>query len=809
MLKHTNRLCLCILLITVICFTIPITAHASENTRSSYDEQLDSIELTLDQFGSKVGSTLMFGGSSPVSFKGEARLNVQYHSFKTYPYWFTRDRAYIQSGWEGNENLFRLGMVVRAGRNTVLWSKIGFQTTLPGMYPDMENDTSGGLAHIHEAHDKHNFSARIHEDMGAGIAIRTKPASFWLNMGAIQWIEASPLTIWNGQNRLFAWEYLPYEIEQPIARYYEYNIAKGEKTGRAAWNKREFNGIRFESISLPGKLNLMVLYAKPDKMGHYEREWIDANVDLGYDGDPDFTIRHSGVGESYTHVLHTRIAALKALKGITLGANFCRFDVSDDIMHAKDEKEYLFKEAFDIVNRPGRRRDRGFYKEPLTFSIDAKGEVSPKLSFHTDIGIGKVDTTWLIFDTTISTYPFDRKTKEKGSFKPALYSNIKIGEKVPVQFDVAAIARGYYAPKSFVSTGDYFWAFNSNRVSAGKFIGGAYGQNLAGLQATVSPKLSGYGHMRVRYGQHFQLQKARDLLYFPYRLNGQSMFSVFHSSYKRWGGPVDFEIYELDYAKYPWFTTEEDAVIKRYQKRLGDESFLKRGYNNPPGVDAGGIYSDYLGMFECFVPYEDSAQAAQNLIMFNKGNVFTPSYSVPVHRKYTFNLELDAAYDIGPIIGYKNSLFLGGYAAINGISSVFKPLAFNAEDEDMMLWSLYLRFEPAIALTNKFYILGLLGYENWRSDKAWIATTETNITSGGEVDTAVVKKCPIDYRDVAYGLGCDLSITNRVQFHGRVKWLKHEDFEFKKYAKESGTDYGKNPNCWSAPFISGEVKMWF
>ena len=38
---------------------------------------------------------------------------------------------------------------------------------------------------------------------------------------------------------------------------------------------------------------------------------------------------------------------------------------------------------------------------------------------------------------------------------------------------------------------------------------------------------------------------------------------------------------------------------------------------------------------------------------------------------------------------------------------------------------------------------------------------------------------------------------------------KVEDVEFKKYAKESGTDYGKNPNCWSAPFISGEVKMWF
>jgi len=684
------------------------------------------------------------------------------------------------------------------------------------MYNDAPDDTSGGFSQVIGAHDKLNFSASIHEDMGAGIAIRTKAASFWMNMGNIQWVEASPLTIWAGQNRLFAWEFLPYEIEQPIARYYEYNLAKGEKVGRAAWNKREFNGLRFETITLPWNLNLTVMYAKPDKTGHYEREWIDANVDLGYDGDGDFTIRHHGIGESYTHVFHTRLAAIKALKGITFGVNVCRFDVTDDIMHARDDKKYLFREAFDIG---GTRRlsDRGFYKEPLALSLDAKGEIHPKLSFHADVGVSRIDTTWLVFDTSFADKrnpPYDRKTNSSGDFKPAVYSFVKIGEKVPVQLDIAAIARGYYAPKSSVSPGDYFWAFGSNRVGAGKFPGGSYGQNMAGLQATVAPKISGYGHLKVKYGQHVQLEAARDLIYFPYRLNGQNMFSVFHSSYKRWGAPVDFEIYELDYSKFPWFrdTTAANGgnpVQTRYQKRLGDESFLKRVYNYQPGLDAGGIYSDYLGMFECFVPYEDSAQAAANLIMFNKGTVFSPSYSVPVHRKYTFNFEIDAAYDVGPIIGYKNSLFLGGYAAINGISSVFKPLAFNEKSEDMMLWSLYMRFEPAIAVTEKFYLLGLLGYENWRSDKAWIATTRTHITAAGVVDTAVVRKCPINYRDVAYGLGADLSLTDRVQFHGRVKWLKHEDIEFKKYAEESDTDYGKSPNCWKTPVISGEVKMWF
>ena len=806
MLKHTNRFCQCTLLITVLLFIIQITADASENSRSSYDRQIDSIELTLDQFGSKIGSTLMFGGSSPVSFKGEARLNMQHHSFQTYPQWFTKDRAYIQSGWEGNENLLRLGMVVRAGRNTVLWSKLGFQATMPGIYNDYEDTTGDGFSDIQQAHDTKRFTARIHEDLGAGLAIRTKPASFWLNMGNIQWMEASPLTIWTGQNRNFAWEFLPYEVEQPIARYYMYNIANGEKVGRAAWNKRAFNGIRFESITLPLKLHLDIMYAKLEKYDNYDRDLLDYANDLGYAGDPEWELKLRGTGESYRHIFHTRLAAQKVLKGITFGTNVYKIKINDDIMHLGNDKGNQFKKLFEI----GGTSDRGFFKEPFVFSLDAKGEVSSKFSFHADVGISKVDTTWLIFDSTAQNNSYIDKTETSGSIKPAFCSFVKIGEKVPVQLDIAAIAEGFSSPASSVSTGKYFWAFGSNRVGAGKFPGGSYGQNMGGMQLTVAPKLSGYGHLKVKYGQHFQFAKERDLLYFPYRLNGQSMYSVFQSSYKRWGGStVDFSIYELDNAKFPWFTETRDAAKLKYQKRLGDESFLTKGYFAPAGPEAGGLYSEYLGMFEVFIPYEDSAQAAGNLINYNKCTVFDPSPSVPIHRKYTFNFDLDAAYDIGPLIGYKNSLFLGGYAAINGVSSAFKPLAFNTEDEDMMLWSLYLRFEPAIALTNNFYILGLLGYENWRSDKAWIASTETQITSNGEVTDAVVKKCPINYRDVAYGLGFDLGLTERVQFHGRAKWLKHEDVEFKKYAKTADADYGKDPNCWSAPFISGEVKMWF
>jgi hypothetical protein len=66
--------------------------------------------------------------------------------------------------------------------------------------------------------------------------------------GAIHWIEPHLYRVENHNPELFLG--VPaIRIEQPISRYYEYNIAKGEKSGRAAWNKKAFQGINFESIS--------------------------------------------------------------------------------------------------------------------------------------------------------------------------------------------------------------------------------------------------------------------------------------------------------------------------------------------------------------------------------------------------------------------------------------------------------------------------------------------------------------------------------------------------------------------------------
>jgi hypothetical protein len=105
--------------------------------------------------------------------------------------------------------------------------------------------------------------------------------------------------------------------------------------------------------------------------------------------------------------------------------------------------------------------------------------------------------------------------------------------------------------------------------------------------------------------------------------------------------------------------------------------------------------------------------------------------------------------------------------------------------ENTLLWSLYLRFEPAIALSQKLYLIGLVGYENWRSAKAWMAD-----------ESGVVRNVPIDYVDVAYGLGLDWDMLERVGLHLRARWMEHHDKEY-------------SDNDWATPVVSAEVKMWF
>ncbi|MCL2688756.1 MAG: hypothetical protein FWE57_02760 [Chitinispirillia bacterium] len=872
---------------------LPFALGASPHRSAA--EKVEGMEMSVDALEDKVLSTLMSGGSSPISFAGDARLKVQYHNLGFgAPGFMQSDRSHMQSGWEGGENFVRLGMVARPGRNTVLWSRIGFHHTMTGSYRYIPGDD--GFSPYQYRHDKSRNSVSISEDLNAGIAVRTTPAAFWVRMGNTLWTEASPFTVWKAQPRHFAWEYLPFEIEQPISRYYEYNIATGERLGRAAWNKRPFNGINVESINLPASLYANFVYGTFERYDNFEREFVDFGGDLGYaDGGSalESPSKSHGIGDSYRHVVHGRLAKSNMFGDLTLGLNYVGITYKDDVL-------YAFKSnpnTYHLLTEFG-GSDSIFYKEPKVYSVDIRGPVNEKFSIHADVALSVIDTTWWV-DTTArpgtATAVIDGRVgrpdwyTEKGSsssdFVPAVYTRLNYHGFLPIQADLAYIGKGFYSPFSFATPVDGFFAYGANLMGAGKFIargeGSPYTQNMAGVNLTLAPRVLGYGHLRLKYGQHFNIEEGRDQLFFPYRLHGYDMYSFFQSSYNRWGNSLI------------------DNSVKsgrRYFGRLGDESFAiatsasTLGTHNDfvAGPGAGGLRSDYLGMFESFVSYNSAEEAYSNFMVkrqaagvragqtsvrnqsFDQFYIYNPSTGrvddtvrtsltntsyVPESKKYTFNLELEAAYDIGPFVNYKNDLLIGTYFGINGVSSSVKPVSFTDDAKDMLLWSKYLRVEPAVALSKSFYILGLFGYENWRSQRSWMMVSRdaddgsiTGFLNPLAVDPADPYDpekgfvynpitadnfvlVPIDHRSLALGIGFDWDMVARVGLHGRVKWMNFEDRglndfyrkhkttiaaadegrdrEESRYTDGSGNIKSSFKNDWSTPVISLEVKAFF
>jgi hypothetical protein len=772
-------------------------AEMSAQDSVAFQEYLDSVGVSRSDLEAKVQSTLMFGGSSPVSFSGEGRFKLQYHQFADNPLFLKEDRTWLQSNWEGNESAIRMGMVARAGRNTVIWSKIGFQNTLPGLHRNEKEADLGTDGYTAQGlHHKDGSEAIVHEDMCAGIAVRTVPASFWLKMGGVHWVEASPFTIWKSQPRTFAWEYLPFEVEQPIARYFEYNIAKGEKSGRAAWNKKAFQGINFESINLPGNLYFNFVYGTYERYDNVEREYFDFSNDYALAGIGNH-LKAQGVGDWYRRVLHGRIAAKELLGRITPSLNLMVFTYDHEIWKNNTPKTG-FRQAFSFTDTK-----RMFYKEPVIGSFELRGPINEKLSIHSDIAFGNLDTTWIYLDSVgvdsnKSTLEGFKERHNRSPLSGAFYTRLESKYLLPINIDIAVIGKDFYSPLSFAPPVDAFFPFGANLLGPGKFIGrgeaSPYVRNMAGINLQIVPEIPGYGHLKFNYGQHFQLEKAKDLIYFPYRLNGQDMFSVFHSSYNRWGN-------------------DGIAVSLKnpISQRMGDVSFHSEANLRPLGFDGGGLRSDYLSMYDGFVAYENIDQAKGNFANDDNSNVFyepkdgndnyvyakgpgdtlkSKTAFVPYHQKFTFNLDADWAYDFGAMLGYPRDLFFSIYLALNGVSSSFTPIAFNDKAENILLWGTYLRLEPAIAVTKKFYILGLAGFENWRSQKSY------QLLCNPDGSFKDVYQLPIDYRDYAVGLGFDWDMLSRVGLHGRFKYMWHDDINFMS-------------NSYKTPVISTEIKMWF
>ncbi len=170
-------------------------------------------------------------------------------------------------------------------------------------------------------------------------------------------------------------------------------------------------------------------------------------------------------------------------------------------------------------------------------------------------------------------------------------------------------------------------------------------------------------------------------------------------------------------------------------------------------------------------------------------------------------------YDIGHWFGTDRNIMMTAFVALSGVSTSFAPIAVSEKSFDMLMTSFYGQFEPTIAVTPTFHMVGILGLETFRAENAYRLYMVPNVISKPtkekptyfyEVGDKVVEnkadyyygKAPINYKDFAIGLGFDWDFSDRVGLHFRYKFMTHSD--------ETVSE-----NNWHSHYIAAETKAWF
>ena len=194
-------------------------------------------------------------------------------------------------------------------------------------------------------------------------------------------------------------------------------------------------------------------------------------------------------------------------------------------------------------------------------------------------------------------------------------------------------------------------------------------------------------------------------------------------------------------------------------------------------------------MWESFAAFENGKQVVEQ--------------NVPMHAKWSTYLSFMGGYDIGHWFGTDRNIMMTGFVALSGVSTSFAPIAVSEKQSGMLMTSFFGQFEPTVAVTPTFHMVGILGLETFRSDKAYMITPLKNVAkpTGAanyyyEVDPNMYAKAPINYKDFAIGLGFDWDFSDRVGLHFRYKFMTHSD--------ETVPD-----NDWHSHYIAAETKAWF
>lgn len=725
--------------------------------------QIDSINANLDTLSNNMESTLMGKDDLPLAVSGYLAFRLKNFHYSEESPWVQDDLARTSV-----DAVLNMNIVAMPNSYMTLWTNMSFPFDLSGLYSNYLGSQPTNVPtndqHVLYDHSTDFYTTTINEEMNFGVDIRAGVFGAYVTAGGVIWANASPLTMWEREtNPRFAWQYELFEDEKTVSTYYKEKVFKPVKEGgRAFWTNRSFGGVFANVYQLPFNMKAQFLVSQP------------ADADIGtrdglrmYGGQPG-ELEMSGTYDFRGSIYHGRVAKEKIADNLTLGVNYMGVMFDNEIIY---EDEFRNQWLNNTDNGP-------LILNTHVASIDMKGNITPKLYLMADVAVSMTDSV-KFFQTEdavgynpnniSSGYLADANESKMNTPQVGAYikAQAKYIEGWPITVEAIFLPKEFYSPYSLSNPS----RFNSWRKDESYLNGGSmrYTPNMTGLNFKLEPTFN-RGYFDLQYGLHRQVEDGQDVILFNYRLNGRNMWESSNSWTKH----------------KPLFVADSGnargtAYIARSGVVTGSEKGVKQ-YRQQ-----GGLYGGTWEMWESFTAYENAEQIANG--------------EVPSHTKWSSYLSFMGGYDIGGWFGTDRTIMMTGYAALSGLSTTIAPLAYSESQSDMLLWSFFGQFEPSVAVTPSFHMVGILGLESFRSDYAYrtsVVTSNISKTSSlvNRYNTLYYEKAPINYLETAIGLGFDWDFADRAGLHVRYKWMTHSDESI-------------SLNDWHSHYISAEAKAWF
>lgn len=745
-------------------FSLLIASVLTTSWALTPEEQLTAVDSLLDTLQSDMESTLIGKDDAPLAVSGYMAFRVKNFDFPEASLAQASDQARTSV-----DALLQLAIVGMPNSYLTLWTNLAFPFDLTGFYTNRlstnpSSNPSNNSERVLFDHSTDYNGPTVNEEMNVGVDIRAGVFGAYVTAGGVIWANSSPLTMWEREtNPRFVSQYELFEEEKTVSTYYKEKTFKPVKEGgRAFWTNRSFGGIFVNAYQLPFDLKLQMMLSQPKDMDAGTRDGL--TMYGGQPGELEMFGDYSFRGDVY----HARMAKEKINGDLIAGINY---------MGVNFDKGIIYEPEF--YNQLTATGDDPYLLNSHVVSVDLKGNITPKFYLMADLALSLTDSVNFTYvgDASENASGYEKGTYTNNKNTPQLGIYVKAQSKyienVPITAEAVFFSKDFFSPYGMTDPSRLrSWRKDEFYLNSGSL---RYGPNMTGLNLKIEPVFN-RGRLDVQYGQHRQVEAGNDVLLFNYRLNGRAMWESTNSWTKH---------------NALFWADSGNGVANGYVERVG---VLAPGTGVKMYRQQGGLRGGTWELWESFVAYENADQIKDSV--------------VPSHVKWSSYLSIDAGYDIGHWFGTDRNIMLAGYAALSGVSKTIAPIAYSESQSDMLLWSFFGQFEPAIAVTSTFHMVGILGLETWRAKNAFVQRPVTSVDSKGYTvgksssfysllnGYYYVEKAPINYLQTAIGFGFDWDFSDRVGFHARYKWMTHSDEVISE-------------NDWSGHYVTVETKMWF